>query len=560
MKKIPLFKVRLKGTFMRYAVALVLLPFVAFIIFTLLITSVSRLNTCQTVADMIEHEIAAFYTEQLEFVQEVQHLESLQPLLLGGKETFNLNRDIGGFLRGGEYRRAFFLLNARGDEVYSNLRDQEKASLLFIKQRLLLSILDSNASHADMYTFYNSSADNSVNIIAGAVLQDGEIKGYLGLILDNAALQRMLNRHKLDMAIVTDRYDNIVSYLGVQPVKNFMGKLEWNPRPDTYTTQRRALPGGLTLVVAIERQTDWFLLRTFSMVFVFLLMALLLMLHLLSNNLSRKLSRETEALVAAVERLGAGDLDYTVPLGDDYEFAAIANHLNQMTASLKDLNARNSELADLNRKVEVKQLEMQFNPHFIYNVLETVKVMAYLDPTKADQIIQRLSRLLRFSVNQTHSMVTIQEDLEYIEDYLFIQKCRFEDAFQYELRVETGILDCLIPKLIVQSLVENSIKHGFLGQKALRVVIKGRLEGRDIVVSVMDNGVPMEPEIRQKVRATLMNETPPEAHIGVFNINRRLVLLYGGAYGLRMTEETAGNEFVVRIPARRKWNGGDADA
>lgn len=557
MKQPIHFKDRIRQTFFRHAVILVLLPFLAFMLFSLSINSISLRNTCNTAADEIAAKIDSFYSEHRSFLEEIQSLESLHTVINGGDDFFMLNRDVGGFLRAEEYRRCFFVLAADGSLRYSNLREQEQSVLTFLKSRILVGILNANAGKMQQYTFYDALLDRSINIIAGAIMQDDVVAGYTGLILDNAEMRRILDHYKLNLAAVTDPYGNVVSYIGQLPIKNFMGKFNWSQPQNNYFIQQRTTTNELSVVVAIARETDQFMLRILFVVFFLLLITLLLMLKLLSNDLSKKLSRETESLVSAVGHLGDGDLDYLVPPGDSEEFTAIANQINHMSASLKDLIARNDELAALNRSAEVKQLEAQFNPHFLYNVLETVKVMAYLDPAKADSIIQHLSSLLRFSANQTRSTVTIFEDITHIKDYLFIQKSRFGDALQYSIDVDKQILSCMIPKLIIQPLVENSMKHGFLHSKSLCVTVCGRLDGDDVVLTVTDDGMLMSAETQAKVQDTIQSETPPEAHIGVFNINRRLVLLYGANYGLSMRTEGK-NEFIVRLPAR--WDTGKEDA
>lgn len=547
----PRFQDRVRGAFVRYAVILVLIPFIAVVFFALFFADLARTSKANEALDAINEDFCSLYRGYIESTLQIQQDPNFLAVLNGTGDTVAFKRSILPFLNQSGYLRVYFLLGKDRGILHTNARYKEMEAFQFLNSRMLFDILDSNVNGAESFTFYDWTSQQPVNIVGKAIHENGVLSGYLVFMLNNEELLSMLEKHPMDVAYVTDRFDNVIISAGNEKLKNSWGKFVWQKNNRDYYVLEKKLDAGMHAGVGLSRGASTMMLQMGGVTLVFLAGTMVLMLLLLSSDLSKKLTRETEALVKAVKKLAMGDLDYIVPEGEDSEFLTIAQHLNNMTRSLRELNVKNSELSELNRRAEVKQLEMQFNPHFIYNTLETVKVMAYMDQDKAADIIQRLSRVLRFSANPVRTMVTVEEDFGYIEDYLYIQGSRFEDALRYEVVLEEAVKACLVPKLIIHPLVENSIKHGLQNQKVLHVTISAEKQGNDVLFTVLDDGVPISAETRVLIYKTLQSDTPPSAHIGVYNINRRLMLMYGEGYGLDLAPAGSPNSFTVRIPFRQ---------
>ena len=155
---------------------------------------------------------------------------------------------------------------------------------------------------------------------------------------------------------------------------------------------------------------------------------------------------------------------YRVSLDTDEEFARVGSKINHMLDSIQELHRQNTELIQLKQAAEINQLTAQFNPHFLYNTLESLRSGMLLEPQKADRLILSLTRILRYSIDDHKEEVLLSEDLTYLNGYLEILKYRFGERFQYELFLEDECLNCLVPKLLLQPIIENSIKYGFQNQ------------------------------------------------------------------------------------------------
>lgn len=194
---------------------------------------------------------------------------------------------------------------------------------------------------------------------------------------------------------------------------------------------------------------------------------------------------------------------------------------------------------------QIKFLQAQIKPHFLYNALNTILSFSLEDPEKTYQLLLHLSNYLRgsFTFNERESIVSLRQELELTEAYLAIEKARFEDRLQTKMVCETQV-DVDIPLLVLQPLVENAVRHGVLKQKhGGTVTIRiGQTEGY-VVISVEDDGVGIPPEQLE----TLLDDGVHTAGIGLRNIHKRLMRLYG--HGLEMTSELGkGTKITIRIP------------
>ncbi len=167
-------------------------------------------------------------------------------------------------------------------------------------------------------------------------------------------------------------------------------------------------------------------------------------------------------------------------------------------------------------------LSSQINPHFLFNTLNSVAALIRLDPEQARQVVHRLSKILRRLLRQQDNLITLREELSFIEDYLSIEMVRFGDKLRFVKEIEPSTLDMLVPSMMLQPLVENSIRHGLSSKvDGGTIRVRSRMAGARLQILVEDDGVGI-PEAKL---ATLF-----EQGIGVNNVNERLKVLFGGEY------------------------------
>ncbi|SFB75874.1 sensor histidine kinase [Butyrivibrio sp. YAB3001] len=261
---------------------------------------------------------------------------------------------------------------------------------------------------------------------------------------------------------------------------------------------------------------------------------------------SERYTKDIRKIEDAFEEVQNGNLDATLNIDSSTEFKIIGNDFNEMLKGLKEQIEKNNELAEHAAFSQVKQLESQFNPHFLFNTLDNIRFMAKIDAAAADKMIVSLSGLLRYSIREMKEEVTVREDLDNLQYYLNILQIRFNKRFAYVIDVYEDIMDFLIPKLLLQPLLENAIKYGFNGQEKLSVHIRGYQMQEKLIFVCEDDGAGIEENRLKEIQNNLQNEDNTSNHYGLYNIHRRIRLMYKGDYGLDIAS-AQGQGTTVRI-------------
>lgn len=204
------------------------------------------------------------------------------------------------------------------------------------------------------------------------------------------------------------------------------------------------------------------------------------------------------------------------------------------------------------RKSELDSLQAQITPHFLYNTLESIVWMIEAGKREeASEMVTSLARLLRISISKGKNIITLQEELEHVENYLTIQSKRFKNQFTYEIQMEEGIGSLRTIKLIVQPIVENAIYHGMTGMYGDgEIRIHAYTEGEDLFISVQDNGMGMRPEQAEALLDyTKEIKTGKGNGLGVRNVQERIQLYFGKEYGMVINSVVdEGTEVLLHLP------------
>jgi sensor histidine kinase YesM len=231
----------------------------------------------------------------------------------------------------------------------------------------------------------------------------------------------------------------------------------------------------------------------------------------------------------------------------------IQEELNAKSMKLMEEQKRRVELEKELKISELKALQSQINPHFLFNVLNTIGRLALIEKAeKTQEIVYSLAELLRYVLKNTDSKVTVREDIEYIEKYLKIQSIRFGNRVNYKICIEEGIEDIKIPVMILQPFVENAISHGLEPSgKEGNIKIEAYSLEHDIIIKISDDGV----GIPQSKMDTLLSKntnnynTSKSNGIGVYNTNRRLTNYFGKDYKVNINSKlNAGTTVKIKIP------------
>ena len=253
---------------------------------------------------------------------------------------------------------------------------------------------------------------------------------------------------------------------------------------------------------------------------------------------TRSVIKRTESIdkiTACFDEVQKGNLTKRMTLETRDEFGVIADSYNTMIQSIDDLLKKNREINEETTRAQIKQLESQFNPHFLSNTLQVIKYMVTLEPDAVPAIIDHLSKLLRYSINASEARCTLAEDLEYTKHYIAIQRFRFTDTLDCKLDIAREAQNCIVPKLLIQPLIENAIQYGLTGtgeKRKLLIVIRAHIENENLVMTVTDDGNGMAEKKVSELHEMLSEHTRTTNHFGLYNIAKRIRLLYGEKSGM----------------------------
>lgn len=292
-------------------------------------------------------------------------------------------------------------------------------------------------------------------------------------------------------------------------------------------------------------------------VFLGILITSIILLFILSAILSRYLTRTTYRLEKHIKYLTAtndfGYVDPQIEEGND-EIAAIGHTVNAMSVSISELLKRNEALFEEKKKMEMDMLQMQVNPHFLYNTLESIH---YLAEIQKNDGIARMSRglttLLRNIAKGQGDRITLSDELKLLSEYDEIQQVRYMGMYELEYNVPENLMDCLIQKFTLQPLVENAIFHGIEPSGRYgKITVEAALDNYNLIITVTDDGVGMSEDEIAHVFEEKKHSKTDMTGVGVRNIDGRIKLLYGEGYGLSFeSEKGVYTKAIVKIKAER---------
>ena len=288
-----------------------------------------------------------------------------------------------------------------------------------------------------------------------------------------------------------------------------------------------------------------------------LLLALLALTILLSVLAQRSLSHAIHTPIARLEKFAAelagGNLQARAPETAVTELHELTESLNFMAGRLQDLIDENRREQENLKKSELRALQAQINPHFLYNTLDAIVWLAEAGQTReVIHITRALSDFFRISLSQGKDWIPLSEEIKHLTGYLTIQKIRYRDILDYQIEIPDELGSCQVLKLLLQPLVENAIYHGIKHRRGRGLVkVTGRMEGTWLILQVQDNGAGMSPERLMQVRDGLCGDGGESAGYGLFNVNKRIQLYYNQPQGVWIESQVGeGTTVTLKLPVR----------
>lgn len=247
-----------------------------------------------------------------------------------------------------------------------------------------------------------------------------------------------------------------------------------------------------------------------------------------------------------------GNLNVQLSHRTNDEIAQLNLMFNTMMTQIRDLMQKSKEEQEELKKTELRVLQAQINPHFLYNTLDTIIWLIYgKENEKAIEMVDALSQFFRTSLSDGKDFIPVSTELTHVSSYLMIQKNRNGSQYEYEIDVQPEMMNQIIMKLMIQPLAENAFYHGLKPKGGGKISIRGWMEGRDILFCVKDNGAGIEKEKLMRLKACLRSgdhATLSEIGYGLYNVQQRVSLYCGEGYGLDIdSNPEEGTEVTLRI-------------
>ena len=389
------------------------------------------------------------------------------------------------------------------------------------------------------------------------VPQTGDTEGYAVFVMPAQELAKRLQTGEKMHVVIADRagrapfstmtiFRDSVFHKIVPELRGAQGLVEVDGQ-QFYVTQEEVLDGAFTVYAILPVGSR---IAQFATGAAILLAVLLLMIPFIFFRVRREMAEKTRAMDEIVDAFRAvrhGHLDRELVIRTDNEFEEIAGEYNRMVRSLVQLMEENEEKARVSVISEVRQLESQFNPHFLFNTLENIKFMTKLDPDAAMRMITALSALLRYSIDSRVQRVTLAEDIRRLDSYVEIQRLRFGARLCYRQEIAEEAKSCLVPKLLLQPIVENAIHYGADAEGEIHISTQVSVADGKLHIVIEDTGAGMDEETLHRLRAMMARGENRTVHTGIYNIHRRIQLLYGTAYGMEIARRAGGGTRVTMV-------------
>lgn len=548
----------------RYTFSIILLLFILVFVFLIInakwLTRVEGQRNNVKISEIIEQEIAHYKEELNAFVNDhnIINVCEEQP----DEQTVKANRLLYDFVNSRKIRGVFILADLHGNIISSNLNKYNQD--IFLQSFLRKSLIKHMLNEPEKTFIFPSRLNYSYNqtgdlILSRAVIDGGNVIGFLFFDLLDEEIYQAVHEYNLDDVILTDQYNNLVFSIGRQS-ENSMGKypigssqFEKNQAITTkvsgkpYLIIRNPLTDCELILYTLVSVNFQYSLSRYAISFLVLVgMIMFIMLKPLAVLIANKNLNAIDELRKAVINMGKGNMEYSLHPYVFEEFQELHDTYRQMVLQREELQRRNSELTERKRVMEIKQLEEQINPHFVFNVLETLRYEVMIDANKASEMIMAFANIMRYSIYYGDTIVPLKTDIEYVKDYLLLQKMRYNRRLTYDIDIPEEMMDCKVPKLVLQPIVENALKHGMKNVDSIHVKIAAFIDDDCLKLIVRDNGTGIEAEILDRLIEDLEKEDVFNEHIGLYNSHRVVRLLYGPPYGLKI-ESTYGNGTLVTI-------------
>jgi two-component system, sensor histidine kinase YesM len=303
--------------------------------------------------------------------------------------------------------------------------------------------------------------------------------------------------------------------------------------------------GWTSFVVINPDQLFSKMIVTLKSYLIYSLLVLIVISLVISYFVTDRITKPIQILVKAFKKMGEGKFDITVSNKGSKELVLLSNKFIDMNENIRRLIEENYESRIREKQAQITALNLQLDPHFMYNTLNLINLISIENgQDEISEMIVSLSKMLKYSIKAKQDPVPFRDDWEYLQGYVFIMTKRFEGRFHVEYHIDSKLFTYGVPKFFLQPFVENSFVHAFDSMKSGGILrVSGWLEGEDRCFCVEDNGAGMTQTVMEQL---LTEET---GSVGIYNVHKRIQILYGEWYGVKIdSEQGKGTRVTIRLP------------
>lgn len=473
-----------------------------------------------------------------------------------------------------------FLFNMNGQSIYKIANGSSLSSTYYPSDEpWFKNTIDAFGSPVitPTYTLNNitdNSSDSNIIFSVSRALVDYSTGSVVGVISLNGSIESisdLINTLKIydgQRILLVGSSNEIIYDTVPDSISNILSEEELNRLNNSVVSDTRILSKNNNISTAYFSESfGWKLyniipynslnkdinrLRNFSYVITLFFIIISLFFIIV---ISKQIVHPIRVLSRKMKLVENGDFDISVKIDSADEVGELSESFNTMTERLSNL-INEVYISELNQKeLELKMLQNQINPHFLYNTLESIHMMAEAnDDFEVSKMSTDLGKILRYGLNTTVSMVTVKDELNNIKTYMELQRIRLDNIDSLVINVDASLLNHKIVKLVFQPIVENSIYHGLSSVYTGGVItVTSKVEDSNLVFYIHDNGVGIDEDTLNKLNGYINCTNDEFSSIGLRNVNMRLKLNYGSNYGIYISSElNNGTTVKVVIPKQNE--------
>ncbi|HER6179354.1 two-component sensor kinase [Streptococcus pyogenes] len=395
---------------------------------------------------------------------------------------------------------------------------------VFSKSVYIQEVLRAAHPPKTLFKVAMDSEDGHYLMIIKPMIDQNQLKGYAFLVMSGKDFLHPTKTLTSEL-VIADKLDNTVTFSNREFIASSLDKINSQylhhyfvfQDNRAFITRKVALQGGLWLYMyrPLIPMVSVMLFSLISSAVIFVILQR--KSSGLANRIAAKNSRAINQMVRDMSAISRQE-KRRIDLESQDEFQYLSDQINQMVERLQQLHDKTLDLETQKLLFEKRMLEAQFNPHFLYNTLETILITSHYDSALTEKIVIQLTKLLRYSLTDSSKPVLLKDDLSVIESYLVINQVRFEEL-QYSINLSPDLDSLAVPKLFLLPLIENAIKYSLKERHDVKINIACYYQDDHIIFSVRDNGSGIDAHHQKVIREQL---EAGESHHGLINSYRRL--------------------------------------